>query len=479
MRKKKGWMVAGLLIFSAGMASGAGNSEKLSVLRADQNRLKDGEGREVILRGVNTGGRSKMPPFFPFDPEPDFETALNKYADRVQSLGFNVVRLLVIYEAGEPARGKYDQDYLQKYDAMVEAFARRGIYIIIDSHQDLYSRRLCGDGLPDWALPEKYQNDPAHADCRLWSLRYFTNPVASTADRFWSNADGVQDSYAAFFRMLAERYKNEPAVIGFEPINEPFPGWSGMAHYSEWNQEHLFRLDQKVAKAVQSADPRYLILVDLCPLENQGAWNPRMTKPEINNLVLAPHYYDPGTFGIPFGKAGQQKLIRRGLTRDRALGDFWNSPALLTEYGISPLFKSAPSYINKLYGTIDQLLLSGTFWEASISKTVWNLENTSIFEPDGSLRPGALALDRPYPRAVSGKIDKFSFDPETGELELGWRENPELKSPTEIYLPERIYGGEPSIILEPEGEFTVDRQNHLLSVSPLSGKSQRRLMVKP
>jgi len=473
------YLVAGCLLLAVKIAGAEDRPASIFPLQVEQDRLVDSAGRQVILRGVNAGGRSKLPPFYPFDPDPDFETALEKYADQIQALGFNVVRLLIIYEAGEPVRGQYDEDYLRKYDRMVSAFSRRGIYIIIDSHQDLYSRRLCGDGLPDWALSEQYRNQPQHADCKLWSLRYFTNPVATTADRFWSNEDGIVDSYAAFFKMLAERYKNEPAVLGFEPVNEPFPGFRGMANYPEWYQEGLFALYRKVAEAVQSVEQRYLIFADLCPLENQGAWNLNLKKPELKNLVLAPHYYDTGTFGIALSPGGDQWLMRRGLKRDRALGDFWNAPVLVTEYGISPKLKNAPEYIGELYAVFDELNLSGTFWEASMSQTIWNLENTSILAPDGSVRGKALVLDRPYPRAVGGVIRKFSFDPETKKLELSWQENPEIKLPTEIYLPGRIYSSRPEISLEPGGDFKYIPDYQGLVIYPIKENSLRYLRVRP
>jgi endoglycosylceramidase len=450
---------------------------ELTPIHVDGNRFVDAAGREVILRGVNTGGRSKLPPFLPFDPEPDFETALDAYADAVRALGFNVVRLLVLYEAAEPVRGQFDETYLLKYDAMVRAFAERGIRVIVDAHQDLFSRRLCGDGFPDWALAEKHRDRPQNADCGKWALRYFTPPVAGSLDRLYLNRDGVQDSYVEFFAMLAKRYKDQPAVIGFEPINEPMPGMRGMAdNYSFYKS--LFDLYERVGEAVHSADPRYLIFADLCPLENLGAWTPYRPRPGVENLVLAPHYYDPGTFGISASSGGDQWIMRRGLKKHKQLGGRWNTPVIITEYGISPLHENAPAYINELYEVFDELKLSGTFWEASISETIWNEENTSLFNPDGSIRPASLFLDRPYPRAVAGTIGSFSFEPESGRFTLIWDEDPAVGSPTEVRLPRRVYADSPEVLIEPPSEFIFRPDRGLLIISSRGRESARSLEVK-
>jgi endoglycosylceramidase len=68
--------------------------------------------------------------------------------------------------------------------------------------------------------------------------------------------------------------------------------------------------------------------------------------------------------------------------------------------------------------------------------------------PLGSnLKEDKLAiLERPYPRAVAGTPERFSFDPRTGTFELRYATapagtgslTPELE--TEIYLPDRHYG---------------------------------------
>ncbi len=463
-------VLPGLGAFSAGPS--------LQPLHVEEDRIVDSSGRQVILRGVNAGMRSKMPPFYPFDPEPDFKTALSRYTEVIDSLGANVVRLLMIYEAAEPVRGQYNNEYLSIYDSMVEAFAERGIRVIVDSHQDVFSRRFCGDGFPDWAIPERFRDMDHRSDCRLWEARYFSNPVARSFDRFWSNEDGVQDNYVELFRMLAERYKDQPAVIGFEPMNEPFPGWWGLSHYTSWHEEQLYPMYEKVAKAVHSADPRYLVFIDICPLENTGMWKTEREKPDISNLVLAPHYYDLGYLGLASSPGGDIETMRKGLSKHMRWARDWVIPVLVSEYGVSMQRNDAGSYIQKLYSVFDRMHLSGTIWEASMSDTLWNFRQKNIIEPDGEVKPAAYNIDRPCPRAVSGVIEKFSFDAQTKTFELSWTEAPDADSPTRIYLPPRIYEREPEVDFQGESSF-CDREEMILCIPPAGEGGKRTIKISP
>lgn len=468
-----------LIIFiSFSCPSFAQSPDHLSI-RVDGERLVDGFGRQVILRGANAGQRAKMPPFYSFEPEPDFDTALNKFADGFSDLGFNIIRLVIIWEAVEPVRGEYDRDYLAIYDKMVRAFGSRGIRVIIDSHQDIVSRRFCGDGFPDWALAERYRDLPQHNDCPLWEFNNLKPSVASSWDRFWTNHDGIQDNYVDMFRMLAERYRDEPAAIGFEPINEPMPGIKGTLTYPTWNEDKLYRMYEKVGDAVHSVDGRFLVFADNCPFENLGSWSKKRRRPEIKNLVFAPHYYDVGYVKFEWTTGRDREVMKNGLEKHIALGRQWNVPILVGEYGIEMQRSDAPAYIDNLYSVFDELHLSGTIWEASMSPTLWNGRDKNLFNPDGSTRPGTRAVDRPYPRAVAGAIDTFSFDPETSRFELTFQEDPSINAPTEIYLPEKVYGASARVTLEPEGEYEIDEQGRILKVYGAGGRQGRRVVVEP
>lgn len=42
-------------------------------------------------------------------------------------------------------------------------------------------------------------------------------------ERLYHNIDGLQDKFIAYWNRVSERYANNPYVIGYDPINEPFP----------------------------------------------------------------------------------------------------------------------------------------------------------------------------------------------------------------------------------------------------------------
>src|SRR4051795_5400850 len=100
----------------------------VTALHADGGFFRDATGGAVILRGVNVAGNAKVPPFRGITDEAQL--------DPLPGWGVNVLRLLFIWEAYEPSSGTYDEAYLADYLRVVRAAGARGLYVIVDFHQD-------------------------------------------------------------------------------------------------------------------------------------------------------------------------------------------------------------------------------------------------------------------------------------------------------------------------------------------------------
>jgi len=93
-------------------------------------------------------------------------------------------------------------------------------------HQDLFSADY-EDGAPSWAtLSDGHEYEKTD----LWSDAYLLSPaVQACFDNFWNNAPatdgiGIQDHFITAWVKIAERFKNNPNVVGYDFFNEPFPG---------------------------------------------------------------------------------------------------------------------------------------------------------------------------------------------------------------------------------------------------------------
>src|SRR6185295_11772761 len=105
----------------------------------------------------NFAGKSKAFPYLPF-PIEDFANAQPEL-DRLRELGFNFVRLLVMWKALEPTPqaqpeilSAEGQAYLGNVKKIIDALYDRGIFVLVNFHQDIAHEIYGGDGFPDWAL---------------------------------------------------------------------------------------------------------------------------------------------------------------------------------------------------------------------------------------------------------------------------------------------------------------------------------------
>lgn len=402
--------------------------------------LVDTLGRKVILRGVNVGGRSKMPPYLPVEiPDgADLRPALDGIMNSVKKIGANGIRLVMSWEALESTRGSYDTSYLDRYRAMLDAADRAGLSVIIDYHQDVFQAAFCGDGFPEWALFD-IPHGPPRYDCGalLWSIPYFnpTSEVSRAFDGLWDNREGLLDSFVAMWSKVAREFGKHPAVAAFEVINEP---GSGSRTTDVVGATVLPAVYDRVAQAIEAEAGPSAVLGDdpIAPVNDVA----RLGRPEHARFTYAPHFYDPlATIGIPL----DEPRIRSEVTAILERGEMYGAPVVLGEFGVTNTYAQKAEFLTAVLDAADSRRASAIAWEASIATTSWNAEDFSVLTPEGVERPWGAVVDRPVPRAIDGTILAMQWDAPAKKFTLSVEG--EGDNVSEIYLPTRHFGAEPKV----------------------------------
>ena len=60
------------------------------------------------------------------------------------------MRLGVMWEAVERSPGVFNETYLDQVETLIGRLAERGIHTLVDAHQDIFARKICGEGIPNF-----------------------------------------------------------------------------------------------------------------------------------------------------------------------------------------------------------------------------------------------------------------------------------------------------------------------------------------
>lgn len=444
-------------------------SARLSVDEA--GRLRDEHGRDILLRGVNTGGRSKYAPFvpFPIDPEVDltgFTAAADEFYARLPAWGVDVVRMPFSWEALEPTEGTYDERYLDRYEAMIDVAWSHGIAVIVDFHQDIYASPFCGDGFPPWTLPG--DPGPPRHDCDNWGYKYLTDPdVRGAFDRFWADENGIQAKFFAMWDAMIDRVGDHPGVLGLEILNEP--GWGTAPDIGEWKQTTLLPFwNAAIARMRDRAGDDLLILFDDTGIDALSFEPVVHLRPEGDNLMHAPHMYDGGLInGMAWAGSEPMPILAEiaAFSADNGLA------VLLGEFGYGGESPSGgPEWLTRTYDSLDALRLNSTQWELSQNAEPWNFEDLSMITADGEERPVVDVFVRPRLRALAGADATFTW--QDGRLTARWTGDGGI---SEVVIPARLFPDGPSdlslgTVSGPDGAcLTHDRERGELRVMVPAG----------
>jgi endoglycosylceramidase len=436
-------LVLGACNSGSNPADAAGSGMRLS---HSGRWLVDAQGRVVILHGLNEVW--KFPPYYP-----SAAGFGDDDAQYIASQGFNVVRVGVIYKGLEPQPGQIDDAYLQQIGQTIDTLAANGIYTLLDFHQDMYNEEFAGEGFPDWAVQDDgLPTQPSHG----FPGNYLLMPALWHAfDHFWNNSPapdstGLQDHYAAAWKHVAQNFRNQDMIVGYDVFNEPWPGsvYPSCVKFSgcpTFDTNSLAPFYKKVFAAIRQADQRHILFYEPNPMFNDGSqtyvgdlgdplagmtWHvycliPTLTKAcddeesrAFTNAGTQAATYGDASLMSEFGATDDLTVIERVVTKSEAHMDSW---------------------IYWAWGGNDPTTSGGTSQSVIVDET--------LPPTDDNLKQAKLdVLARPFPQAVAGTPQSFGFDPATRTFTLTYttaRVDGKGKfgtsARTRIFLPTRQY----------------------------------------
>lgn len=414
------WLCVALLLGACGQSSpsnvaAVASTEMAPPLDHAGRWVTDAQGRVVILHGINMV--YKRPPY-----APDAIGFGEDDAAFLAAEGYNSVRLGLIYKAVEPQPGVYDDDYIARIKATADTLARHGIVSLLDFHQDLYNEKFSGEGFPDWAVEDDgLPNQPQ----TQFTLNYFLIPGLNRAfDHFWNNdpaGDGIglQDHYAAAWRHVAEQFKDDTAVLGYDLFNEPWPGTQyatcvvPLAGCPIFDAS-LARFTQRTVAAIRQVDPTGLVWYEPNVIFNNGV------QTDIGNIGDAHAGFSFHDYCLqePFTGSNTACDTFDDLVFNNAESHIASTgvAVLMTEFGASDDLANIEAMVDRS----DRHMIGWLEWHycgCNDPTTTGEGDTQAIVldpakPPVGdNIRAAKLAvLSRPYPQAIAGTPKSYGFD---------------------------------------------------------------------
>lgn len=463
--------LSGLLIFSCKK-----ETTTAAAYVEDPTIIQDQYGRQLILHGLNTSSSAKSEPQRqPWILESDVDRENKEF-------GFNFVRYLIFWDAIEPQKDIFDNTYLDKVEQRVNWYTSRGMYVMLDMHQDLYSILFGGDGAPEWACRTNGSVPISLPGGTPWWVKNIDPAVINSWINFWSytNHKDLQDHYILAWQKVAQRFKNNPYVIGYDLMNEPWGGDLVKVFLTgEFERQQLSAFYNRLIPALRMVEPDKYIFFEPTPAPVTFGSPSNLSKISDSRstakLVYAPHCYPYDTHeGLGYTAASRQNLIDWERERKKDVLLHGTTPLLCGEFGLSPSQAGFAEYLSDFHAMADRNQWHWAYW--SNDQGGWSPLN-------GDRTETAIAqhLIRTYPKAVAGKINTFSFDVVSKEFEMSFISNATIAKPTEIFIPDRFYPSGWNLSVTGTGNYTqhVDAAKQVLSFSTTDDAQEIIITITP
>ena len=332
----------------------------LPLLHAQGATLADPSGRAVTLKGINLGGwlveEMWMQPFVTTPPagsgsppikdhvslwntvesrfgaagktrvQTAFRNAWLSEGDfkRLHEAGFNCVRLPFLASLVDEPNG------LHWLDLAVNRAAANNLYVILDLH-----------GAPG---SQSDQGHTGQADLN----RFFKDPANVTqAEKIWTQ--------------IARRYQGNPAVAGYDMLNEP----TGAP-----NSDTLYVVQDRLYRAIRAADPTHVIFIEDGYTGIQ--WMPFPAPAGWVNVAYSTHYYNFNAKSADDQQKSSDDYVA-SIEKEQARRTV---PFYVGEYGFEP--HGTRELLSSFLQTLDTKHISSSLWTYKVmwsggGQSLWSL----------------------------------------------------------------------------------------------------------
>lgn len=313
---------------------------------------------------------------------------------------------------------------------------------MIDAHQDIFARKICGEGMPNfyakqildkgsYCLDEKYDfilepvlqkfgycksiddydlrydadGNPLIEDCQKYNFAaIYTSPEGLSIQRaFYFNDLGIQDKFAAFWKHVATKLSKNDYIVAFDPLNEPAPAGRNLSEWlSNWAPGHLDSnllapLYARVFKDYQAIDPQSIMAFEPTPMPPDVIANVGFKTPPGGSINSAHHIMNEHTYccgplsTVCVEEGGSHMAVTFWKTFCNYFHEYkvWRMgqdarklqiPLLISEFGACTDVAPCVTEITQVTERSDEVLGSWAYWQY---KTFHDLTTTAGTSSEG------------------------------------------------------------------------------------------------
>lgn len=311
--------------------------------------------------------------------------------DHIKSMGWNAIRLGVVWAGAQPRdEDALDSDFLKRLHDILDLTDRNDVHVMLDNHGDMTSSAGCGNGVPMWfsqkAAPEligkplmtglpyslikdlnvqnvdgydvcgedeekwaAYAGDPNYNllnECCLamnspnpGGLGYTT--INQATMNYMIEEGPGRDDFVRFWRLLAEAVKGHRTAYAAELTNEPM----------SIRRRQMFDTWRAVGGAINAVIPDMGVSLEDC---GEGAVIPAAVADVASDMFISDDTMQwiktSGNLFYAWHWYGSPTDPEAAVSNALAIGDSWNVPTFLTEFGSCDIWRAAePANISHTY----------------------------------------------------------------------------------------------------------------------------------